>query len=203
MLSLNHDFLFVHVPKTGGNAVQNLLREYSDDEIVVDAAKGQDGVHRFNVRGKHTGLRKHARLAQYREGLDPAVYARLFKFATIRNPWARMISNFFSPHTGVTEFDRAAFALFVGKKARLRDYVCTDPDCALGDELDALMRFEHLADDFESVCAQIGIAHRPLPIVNASKSEHYSHYYDDELVELVGARFGEEIALGDYGFERR
>lgn len=202
MLSLRHDFLFVHIPKTGGNSVQNLLRDYSSDEIVVDPDKGQDGVHRFNVRNKETGLRKHAKLAQYQAGLDPDVYARLFKFATLRNPWARMVSNFFSPHQGVTEWQRDAFVAFANKKPTLREFISTDADRPLGSELDVLMRFEHLAADFETVCGKIGIPHRPLPVVNASKSKHYSHYYDDELVETVRARFAEEIALGGYVFER-
>jgi len=113
-----------------------------------------------------------------------------------------MISNFFSPHTGVTEFERAAFVAFVNKKPLLRDYVCTAEGRALGDELDVLMRFEHLQEDFEMVCGRIGIPHRPLPVVNASKRKHYSHYYDDDLVELVRARFSEETEFGGYVFER-
>jgi hypothetical protein len=113
-----------------------------------------------------------------------------------------MVSNFFSPHQGVSEWDRDAFIAFVGKKPTLRDFVSTDDAAPLGSELDLLLRFEHLAEDFEMVCGRIGIPHRPLPVVNASKSRHYSHYYDDELIELVRARFAEEIALGDYAFER-
>ena len=35
MISLARQFLFVHVPKTAGNAIQNKLRAYSEDVVVV------------------------------------------------------------------------------------------------------------------------------------------------------------------------
>lgn len=49
MLSTSHNFLFIHVPKTGGNSLQNVLSEYADDKI-VRLSPYQDGVERFEVR---------------------------------------------------------------------------------------------------------------------------------------------------------
>ena len=41
MISIKKNFLFIHVPKTGGNSMQNILRDYSEDQIVA-LAKHQD-----------------------------------------------------------------------------------------------------------------------------------------------------------------
>jgi hypothetical protein len=42
-----------------------------------------------------------------------------------------------------------------------------------------------------------------LPRYNRSSREHYSKYYDDELRELVRARFAAEIERFGYIFERQ
>jgi len=96
MISLKNKFLFVHVPKTGGNSIQNILRDYSEDKVVV-LAKHQDGVERFEVRSDKYDITKHSTLSHYKAVLEPGVFRQLFKFATIRNPWDMMISCIFHP----------------------------------------------------------------------------------------------------------
>jgi len=34
MISIKHNFIFIHVPKTAGNSFQNILKNYSEDKIV-------------------------------------------------------------------------------------------------------------------------------------------------------------------------
>ena len=65
------------------------------------------------------------------------------------------------------------------------------------------MRFENFVDDFRIVCRALDISPATLPQYNRSNREHYSSYYDDELRELVRARFAAEIERFGYTFERR
>jgi hypothetical protein len=46
MISFQKRFLFVHIPKTAGNSIQSVLRDYSEDELVALLSE-QDGVERF------------------------------------------------------------------------------------------------------------------------------------------------------------
>ena len=39
MISFKHKFIFIHAPKTAGNAIQNVLQKYSDDEIINTSIK--------------------------------------------------------------------------------------------------------------------------------------------------------------------
>ena len=59
--------------------------------------------------------------------------------------------------------------------------------------VDYIMRFESLTDDFRAVCTAIDISPPKLPQYNRSNRDHYSKYYVDELREFVRTRFASEI----------
>ena len=131
MISIQKKFLFIHVPKTGGNSIQNILRDYSEDEIVT-LAKHQDGVERFEVRNSKYAITKHSTLAHYKFVLDASTYHSLYKFATIRNPWDLLISYYFSPHRGITGIERNSshwsimcqlYGILFAKSHSLKEYL--------------------------------------------------------------------------------
>jgi hypothetical protein len=201
MISLSKRFLFVHVPKTGGNSIQGVLKQYSEDRIVADAPH-QDGIERFEVANDRYSTHKHASLAEYHAAMEPAIYTGLYKFSVIRNPWDWMISLYFSPHRGETAWNRDAFMTVVNDAGTLRRYIRTEPgvDGPLDADLECLMRFERLEADFARVCTDLGIPHEPLPRRNQSQREGYAAYYDAELRDFVALKFHEEIAFGNYRF---
>lgn len=212
MISTSKRFLFVHVPKTAGNSIQSLLAPYADDRIVAEQPH-QDGVERFNVVNDRFGTSKHATMTDYKRAIDAATFRSLYKFSVARNPWDRMISWYFSPNRAVTEFDRDDFIAFVRSRPTLRDHIVASSPAdrlkgslgvgrrPLTADLDALLRYESLNDDLAEVLETIGVPFEPLPVRNRSEREHYSVYYDDELRDLVGERFREEIEQLGYRFE--
>lgn len=203
MISIQKKFLFIHVPKTAGNSIQNILRYYSEDEIITPGDH-QDGVERFEVRNKKYTLTKHSTLSQYKSVLEPNIYHSLFKFATIRNPWDMMISYYFSPNLGITEWNRNIFLKLINNIPTLRHYISVNRSLnnrSLDEDIDFLIRFERLNDDFQAVCNKLGIPHSTLPKRNSSQRSHYSQYYDEELKEIVRSKFSEEINFGNYTFE--
>ena len=203
MISFQKRFLFVHIPKTAGNSIQSVLRDYSEDELV--ALRGeQDGIERFGLRNPKYKIKKHSTLAEYRAALGEMEFGSLFKFTCIRNPWDRMVSYYFTPTQNTSAWDRKKFRKAIVKLLPVADYLRLDKGG--GDpfaNVNYIMRFENLADDFRAVCAALDISPAPLPRYNRSHREHYSKYYDDELRELVGARFAAEIERFGYTFEKR
>ena len=57
MLSIKKKFLFIHIPKTAGDSIQNVLKHYSEDEIVC-LNHLPDGLERFEVRNKNFSIHK-------------------------------------------------------------------------------------------------------------------------------------------------
>ena len=109
MISESKQFIFIHVPKTGGNSLQEMLLKYSEDKIDL-YRENQDGVERFAIKSSYSAkLKKHSILRDYKAYLTPEVYDKYFKFAVIRNPWERAISLCFSPIFKRTEFIEKEF----------------------------------------------------------------------------------------------
>ena len=105
MISLQKRFLFVHIPKTAGNSIQSVLRDYSEDELV--ALRGeQDGIERFGLRNPSYKIKKHSTLAEYRAALGDTEFDKLYRFTCVRNPWDRMISYYFTPTQNTAAWDR-------------------------------------------------------------------------------------------------
>ncbi|MGA7274031.1 MAG: sulfotransferase family 2 domain-containing protein [Candidatus Udaeobacter sp.] len=201
MISLQKRFLFVHIPKTAGNSIQSALRDYSEDQLAA-LRKEQDGIERFGLRNPNYKIKKHSMLGEYRDALGNEQFRSLYKFTCVRNPWDRMVSYYFTPTQSPETWDRKRFREIISKAVSVADYL----RLAQGEEdpfanVDYIMRFENLADDFRTVCGTLGISLEMLPRYNRSSREHYSKYYDDELRHLVRTRFAAEIEQFDYSFD--
>ena len=201
MISEQNKFIFIHTAKTGGNSMHFALKDHIDDELHGTGS---------NLGAKNTKYNtyKHSNIRQYIERIPPELYKDCFRFSTIRNPWDRCISFYFSPHRGYpSRFDRNNFLRMLHSQVfTFRTYVCvnqTPYETPLDSDMDYIMRFESLQDDFDIVCGKIGLPKIKLPSMNKSRHTHYSHYYDDDLVDIVAAKYHEEIVYGGYTFERK
>ena len=203
MISLQKRFLFVHIPKTAGNSIQSVLRDYSEDQLIA-LRKEQDGIERFGLRSTKYKIKKHSTLNEYHRALGEEQFRDLYKFTCVRNPWDRMVSYYFTPTQNAETWNRKKFREIISKAVSLADYLRLDN--GEGDpfaNVDCIMRFENLADEFRAVCDTIGIPPPALPRYNRSSRDHYSKYYDDELREFVGTRFAAEIERFNYRFEEQ
>jgi sulfotransferase famil protein len=201
MISLQKRFLFVHIPKTAGNSIQSVLRDYSEDQLVA-LRKEQDGIERFGLRNANYKIKKHSTLSEYQHALGDEQFRNLYKFTCVRNPWDRMVSYYFTPTQKPETWDPKKFRGIISKAVSMPDYLRLDngEDDPFAN-VDYIMRFESLADGFRAVCKAIGISPPTLPQYNRSRRDHYSKYYDDELRELVRSRFAAEIDRFNYTFE--
>jgi hypothetical protein len=201
MISFQKGFLFVHIPKTAGNSIQSALRDYSEEQLVA-LRKEQDGIERFGLRNPKYNIRKHSTLREYRDTLGDEQFRNLYRFTCVRNPWDRMVSYYFTPTQSPESWDREKFHGIISNAVSVADYLrLNQNEKNPFANVDYIMRFENLADDFRAVCNQLDISPVTLPQYNRSTREHYSKYYDDELRKFVRNRFTEEIERFGYTFE--
>ena len=203
MISFQKRFLFIHIPKTAGNSIQSVLRDYSEDQLIA-LRNEQDGIERFGLRNPKYKIKKHSTLGEYHDALGDEQFRNLYKFTCVRNPWDRMVSYYFTPTQNPETWNRKRFRGIISKAVSAADYLRLDN----GEEdpfanVDYIIRFENLADDFRAVCTTLGISPLSLPQYNRSNRDHYSKYYDDELREFVRTRFASEIEWFNYTFEEQ
>jgi len=113
-----------------------------------------------------------------------------------------MVSYYFTPTQNMAAWDRKKFRKAIVKALSVAEYLrlAKSEEDPFGN-VDYIMRFENLADDFRTVCGTLGISPTTLPQYNRSSREHYSKYYDDNLREFVRKRFAVEIERFGYTFD--
>ena len=198
MILSRYKALFVHVPKTGGNSIQNMLLPYSDERKVV-MPNWQDGVNRFGLENDRFETTKHSALAEYKDCMGETMFASFRKFVVVRNTFDRVMSFYFSPHRGRVSWNRTAFIRFVVRIKPLKHYMAL-PGQGLEEasrNFDLILSFDELERDSERLKEMIGVQGH-LERCNVSPEETKLGYYDAELADHVHDRFREEIAFFEF-----
>ena len=208
-ISHKHKFIFIAVPKTGSVSIRNILDEYSD-------------IRYDNFNNKNP----HATIWDVKKELfvnDTKKFNSYFKFAFVRNPWARMASwyEFMCKQVHKTEsqkydfvethydtyknislmgFNRFIKFLYEKNKSYYLGYSRYYEDENGNNLLDFIGKVENLQEDFDIICDKIGIPKQQLPHKNKSKHKHYTEYYDDKTREIVAEKYAKDIEYFGYEF---
>lgn len=139
-----------------------------------------------------------------RKEFGQRIWNEYFKFTFVRNPWDRLVSfycywdlrNHFEHGSNFEDFVIDVLQQRSDKSCPSCVECLVDPEC-----FDFIGRFENLQEDFNYVCDQIGAEKCTLPHIHKMKRTHYSHYYGNELRELVAKKYHDDIEYFGYEFE--
>jgi hypothetical protein len=206
MISLKNNFVFIHIPKTGGNSFQLAAERYSDDSLRKTLFH-HDLQDRFEVAGKITG-HKHFTCEEYVSQLGLDQFMSLRKITFVRNPFDRVMSYYFSPHRWLVgsgfsaenvdyTLDKDEFLRFIEDVPTATSYLTVSGELI---EFDFVGRFESFETDFRKALAFCGIDDDlPVPHANRGKGKKLSSY-DADIANAVAERFAEDFV--NFGYER-
>ncbi len=207
LISDRHRFIFVHVRKAAGTSLRQRLAPYAlaPPRGRLNHLLSRAGLIRDYRRHE---FRAHAPLLEAKRRMPVDRFASYFKFGFVRNPWERLVSEYefirahpeHHRHRRVLALpDFAAFVRFqIPRPDAYQIHQLADERGALG--ADFVGRFERLQDDFDQVCARLGLRVPPLEHLNPSAGGDYRTYYDDETAALVAERWRREVELFGYRF---
>lgn len=220
---ISHDYrcIFIHIPKCAGSSVERALGHAEHGPSYPDhrsirmlepfgwAALATPGnLFQLALRLRHDVKPNRNPLNKLK--LTRAQYASYFKFAIVRNPWARAFSwyaNSVNEPMLRKELKVDAsmpFADFLRERigrGALRPQLAWLRDARGGLPLDFIGRFETLQRDFATVCARLGRPAPPLPHARKGSGADYREHYDKSTRALVAAAYAEEIELFGYSFD--
>ena len=221
--------LFVHVPKTAGQSVEQFFMDRMGLDCDSDRAEVLLGDNPDTTRG--TQKLAHLSAWEYvNDGfIERGEFDSLFRFSFVRNPFERIVSEYRYRNY----FHHRSFRDFVLHKLPQPGWddkyrhvmpqfdMLHDPEGRL--MVDFVGRFETLQKDFDKVCHWLGLEDSTLPHRNPSNKKsrnlkrkvrnalffngendkrHYSEFYDGKTLAAVERLYEKDIKAFGYRFER-
>jgi len=171
MISHSLNCIYIHIPKTAGTSVIQTLKraDSSEHSMARQTFPFEPDDNKFSPPPPHL------RAVDY-INLDKEKFDRYFKFAFVRNPWDRIVSEYkYRRHAGRYSFKEFLFNHLPAPSwsdeychiIPQYDFVYGDNDKLL---VDYVGKFENIDNDFKDICDKLEIAEIKLPHKNRSLS---------------------------------
>lgn len=193
MVHHQHNCIFVHIPKTAGKSITHFLGKFEPGPV-------------------------HRNIFHYRSELDNETFNKYYKFAVVRNPWDKMVSEFFfqsqrtdgrAIRSNFIDYLKLGNRYQVGNQLDLiatptwvwdpnkEDHIIKHENTTI--LVDEIFFFENLDSATRKLAKKFDIQ-TPFPLLNKSDHKAYQSYYNDESYELVRKSHLRDINYFNYKF---
>lgn len=208
LISDSHEFIFLRMRKVASSSMRDILRPHCIP-IPQDRITHLKSRARLSTNYHKHVFRAHEDILSTRRLMPRALFERYFKFAFVRNPWERLVSEYefllkktdHSRHTRVKNL--AGFDQFIDMQIPRRDAYQSNMLCDRGGILlvNFVGKLESLDTDWKTVCEHINIDYHALPQKNVTQHRRYQDYYTPKSIEKVRVHWARDICLFGYQFD--
>lgn len=190
IISHSSKFIFIHIQRTGGSTLINLLSKQLGENVKIVTQHGNT---------------KSAELALILDNRD------YFSFAFVRNPWDRILSWYLlinKQNLGSLEHEREKYQKFlemdfaavpgdIDFHYNQLDYISNDKGVILTNKL---YRFENYEAEVGAMFKELNLPMIDIPKMNATWSRNYQDYYTERSKELIAEKCKKDIDYFGYKF---
>lgn len=217
IISDQHKYIFVHVPKNAGNSIWQGLLNYEENgnwlryqRVLYMKLKYAFLQRLYLIPYSFTENSKikakmiangHAKIYEIKDWLPEHTFNEYFKFGIVRNPWDRAVSLYsyhqYSPVVRKMTFKE--YLLSQGARGALSQMDWFLEGSA--NQMNKIFKLEDLTDTLPEVLSSLGIENFQIGHRNKSKrSKDYQKFYDEESIELVRKYSSPEIEKFNYEY---
>jgi hypothetical protein len=232
IISHKHRFIFLKTSKTAGTSIEIALSRFCGPDDVITPISPEDEEKRHQLGGvgpqNHTGplfghsatqlwkrliknkplqyFYNHIPARQVRKQIPADVWDSYTKFCVARNPWDRVISQYYWRQRHLSPEDMVPIAKFI-KSKDVRSLVRKGYNLYTINNrmaVDYICRYEELTDDLEHLRLHLGLS-EPLQLPQAKAGirkdkRHYRDILNESNRDHIARKFRYEISLMGYEF---
>lgn len=228
VISVQHNFVFIHIPKNAGQTIWSILSRYEYNDVLPEKAKLYPHLQRlWDISLQDTQIMARATEAGHWRYVDLVkVLGQIWVdkqkiYAVVRNPWDKAVSSYLydvatkpALFNSTTTFDDwlGWMNQFWTNPLELQLYsqypYIVQGDGNLPRNLQ-LLRFESIVTDFAQMQSDVGLVPPPglssVDITNtflhqAKDRKPYQEYYTSATRDLVGKLFQHDVETFKYGY---
>jgi len=212
MISYDKRCIFIHIPKCGGTSIENIIWPNHEDRSEESLWMGF--VSKYHNKYQTGGL-QHLLAAQVMEEVGIGIFNSFYKFAIVRNPWDRIVSQFaymqvrpdlmeFLGMSPDTEFKSYLDLIQTKQHVQWMQQTCFILDQNRKLLVDKVGRMETFQRDCTEILNRLGFADDQFDIshANRSKRKEIGFYYSDlESIQMVADIYADDIEFFGYEFD--
>lgn len=205
MVSHEWKTIFVHIPKTGGSSIEQIIWPIEKGRTEAELWMGFKDTYHNKYQ---TGGLQHLLAEQIRHVLGDQIFYGYFKFSIVRNPWDKALSQYryMAKRPDLMGFismnEKDCFKRYL-ERIQLKEHVQWMPQyrfvmSASGDFLaDYIGRFEAFNHAVQAVTRRIGLPCHVIPHLNAGDAFGV-RFLDQESCEWIAELYKEDISIFGY-----